>query len=196
VRIRIKRQSFFSFGEEELKQLLISALVITFVFVYDSLVGPYSLLSKLEVFAVYFLFVGVSFMVHESAHKFTAKSLGAWSEFRMWLQGLGFAVLMRIIGGPIFIAPGATLWVKPFATQEDGGKVSVAGPASNLVLALLFFGASLFLPFMKIGTQINLSLALFNLFPFPPLDGYAIVKWKPAVWIILFVITMGSRFFV
>ena len=183
------------FGKQEFKELLISALAITFIFAFDIVMNfNYSILSRFQVFLIYFGFVGISFIVHESAHKFTAKSRGAWSEFRMWAKGLGFALLMRIIGGPIFIAPGATLWVKRNATIEDRGKVSAAGPISNIILAIVFWILSFFMPLMKIGISINLTLAMFNLFPFPPLDGYSIFSWKPLIWVFLFASTIGLKF--
>ena len=63
--------------------------------------------------------------------------------------------------------------------------VAGAGPVSNLLLALLFtaalFVAVRMLPgplqeqplaeLLIIGIQLNVSLALFNLVPIPPLDG-------------------------
>ncbi|MBR9689979.1 MAG: site-2 protease family protein, partial [Candidatus Altiarchaeota archaeon] len=140
----------------------------------------------LSIFAWYFLFIGLGFVVHESSHKFMAVSLGAQSEFRMWSQGLWFAIIMRAIGGPIFIAPGATYWSKYGATREDHGKVSVAGPLSNFVLAGIFWMAAWFFPIMGIGARINLQLAMFNLIPMPPLDGSKIITWKPILWGFLF----------
>jgi Zn-dependent protease len=64
-------------------------------------------------------------------------------------------------------------------------KVAIAGPISNLMLAL-FFGLSLrFLPdvfssslvpdLFAVIVFINLILAIFNLFPVPPLDGHWIL---------------------
>lgn len=169
------------FGKEELKDLLISALVITFIFAYPPAGGTW-----LVVFLIYFLFIGLGFAVHEMAHKLMAQKLGAWSEFRMWKEGLMFALVMRILGGPVFIAPGATMWAKPFASKDDHGKVSVAGPITNIAMALAFAVLGLFVPLMSIGTVINLQLAMFNLLPFPPLDGYKVMNWKPALWVLLF----------
>jgi len=61
-------------------------------------------------------------------------------------------------------------------------KVAFAGPASNLILALLFGMVLRFLPdvftsplmpnLIQSIIIINLGLAVFNLFPVPPLDGH------------------------
>jgi Zn-dependent protease len=69
--------------------------------------------------------------------------------------------------------------------------VSVAGPLSNLVLAMLaaipfrlgwasLYGASSAISLQGILIQfisINLALMLFNLIPFPPLDGSRVLAW-------------------
>lgn len=169
------------FEAQELKELLLSAGVITLLFAYP----PRLTAGWVGEFAFYFLLVGFGFAVHESAHKFTAKSLGAWSEFHMWTEGLMFALLMRVIGGPVFVAPGATYWHKPFATEEDQGKVSVAGPVSNLLLALLFIAGALVNPMLGLGARINLQLAMFNLLPIPPMDGSKVIRWNAALWVVL-----------
>ena len=61
-------------------------------------------------------------------------------------------------------------------------KVALAGPAVNLVIAVLFGMMLRFLPFslqatalpglLKFIVMLNLVLAIFNLMPIPPLDGH------------------------
>jgi len=61
-------------------------------------------------------------------------------------------------------------------------KVALAGPAANIVLALLFglclrflpdaLGLTIFQNLLQGGVKINLVLAIFNLMPIPPLDGH------------------------
>lgn len=188
--------SRFYFSRLEIRDLAISALVITAIFAYPYIGSPYLPI----IFGIYLLFIGLGFTLHETAHKFMAIHLGAISEFRMWGQGLAFALFMRVIGGPIFIAPGATYWAKRFATAEDHGKVSAAGPVANIILALLFLAMALVLTplqsLFKMGAEINLYLALFNLIPFPPLDGSKIMSWKPMIWGGMFGLTLLLRFFI
>lgn len=183
----------FYFSRIEIRDLAISSLVITAIFAYPYILSPHLPI----IFGIYLLFIGLGFAIHEIAHKFMAIHLGAVSEFRMWGQGLAFAVLMRVIGGPIFIAPGATYWAKRFASAEDYGKVSAAGPVANIVLALLFLALALVLTPLKLlftmGAEINSYLALFNLIPFPPLDGSKIMSWKPAIWGGMFGMTLLLR---
>ncbi|OGJ22650.1 MAG: hypothetical protein A2804_02940, partial [Candidatus Pacebacteria bacterium RIFCSPHIGHO2_01_FULL_46_10] len=67
-------------------------------------------------------------------------------------------------------------------------KVAVVGPLTNLAIAIvlglilrffefftLYAGQPIFLEFIGLIVYINIFLALFNLIPFPPLDGSKII---------------------
>ncbi|RLC35606.1 site-2 protease family protein [Candidatus Shapirobacteria bacterium] len=59
--------------------------------------------------------------------------------------------------------------------RRDELLIALAGPASNIILAILVSILSRFLPIPLLISYIliatNLSLAIFNLLPIPPLDG-------------------------
>ena len=179
----------FYFTGRELKELALSALAITLIFAWPVRLTP----DWVILFGLFLLFVGVGFACHEVAHKLAAQSLGARSEFVIWKPGLVFALLMRVIGGPVFIAPRATVWSKRRATQQDMGKVALAGPITNMVLALAFVGLSLVAPVMAYGALVNLKLAFFNLLPIPPLDGADILRWNKAAWLAAFLASIGMQ---
>jgi Zn-dependent protease len=96
-----------------------------------------------------------------------------------------FLILMaKLMGGGIIFG-----WAKPvpinpynFRDQKYGSaKVALAGPAANLIIALVFgltlrfFPALVILPGLDLMfsyiVYINILLAVFNLLPVPPLDG-------------------------
>lgn len=141
-----------------------------------------------------------SVIIHELAHGYVANSLGdptARYQGRLTLNPLPhldpfgsvlLPLLLFIAGSPVLVG-----WAKPvpvnpynFKDQKWGTlKVSLAGPATNLALALLF---GLFLRFIPLEiyhiftrnnfnildfiVYINLVLMVFNLIPIPPLDGH------------------------
>jgi Zn-dependent protease len=140
----------------------------------------------------------VSLSVHESAHAWVANRLGdptARYLGRVTLNplvhidpvgSLLFPLLGLLFGGVVFG------WAKPVPVNprnlanpmRDHAIVAAAGPASNIVLALLFLvflkllgflgeGGWLYPLFLLcyFGLLLNTVLAVFNLLPLPPLDG-------------------------
>ncbi len=146
--------------------------------------------------------LAAAFIFHEIAHKAMANKYGYASYFQMWPQGLFIALLVGIAssGKFLFAAPGAVIIQATNATEDEHGKISLAGPLTNLVLAALFFPLIAWpgiLGLMGIfGVRINLFLALFNLLPVPPLDGSKLFSWRPEVSIPLLVFTGVLLFFV
>ncbi len=147
----------------------------------------------------------ISVIIHELAHGYVASSLGdltAKYEGRLTLNPLKhldpfgsviLPLLLFISGSPVLVG-----WAKPvpinpynFRDQKWGSlKVAIAGPLSNIALAL-FFGLIIrfvlvpygFYDFFTRHTSagdfnlfsyivgLNIILAIFNLVPIPPLDG-------------------------
>ena len=182
------------FSREEVRDILVSVLVLTIVFSYPEFLGsPYFLL-------VSFLAVGIAFMGHELAHKFTAIRYGLWSEYRMWSHGLLMALLFALAtnGSFIFAAPGAVYFASEWAFSRPGKRelrnISMAGISFNIALmwstlALLFLtGLSLF-GYIAI---INGWLAVFNLIPFGGLDGAKLFRLDRNAWTALFMLALAG----
>lgn len=130
--------------------------------------------------------------VHEYAHGLAAYKLGdptAKAYGRLTLNPLKHIDPIGALSMIIFRFG----WSKPvpineynFEKKELGTAiVSFAGPLSNLLLATLFGSInlifhpnlqSIFGVFLFTFTLINISLAIFNLIPIPPLDGHKIVR--------------------
>lgn len=152
-----------------------------------------------------FLTIGIlvySAILHEIAHGYVADRFGdptARLLGRLTLNprkhidpflSIILPLLLFLSGTGIIFGGAKPVPVDPF-NLKDGRKdialVSLAGPATNILLALIATGIiKLFFPEMSlfalqhssilgyiIGTvvQINLLLAIFNLLPIPPLDG-------------------------
>jgi len=140
------------------------------------------------------LTIGLAFILHEMAHKFVAQRYGCWAEFRKWNFGLILAVIMSFLGF-IFAAPGAVM-ISGMVSREQNGKISAAGPLTNIALAALFLLAKIFLLpqitgeafffvglIVHVGLIANAFLAVFNLLPIPPLDGSKIMPWSFSLWL-------------
>jgi Zn-dependent protease len=178
-------------------------------------------LQSTEILVAVFTFVIFLFSlsVHESAHAWVASRLGdqtARSLGRVSLNPLdhidpvgtllipGLAIFGPFIGLG-FLGGYIIGWAKPVPVisrnfrnyRRDDILVSVAGPASNMLLALLAFAglAAVYLAEGKLSEgvdpsttmqalsmicnlamRINIMLCIFNMIPIPPLDGSHVLR--------------------
>lgn len=136
----------------------------------------------------------VSMAIHEATHGYVAHRLGdptALHEGRLTLNPLKHVdivttvilpMILIIVGlPPIFAAKPVPFNPDHLRYGEFGmALVGVAGPLTNLVLAALAalafhsFGASFgenFYNALILFVQVNIAFFVFNMIPFPPLDG-------------------------
>jgi Zn-dependent protease len=147
----------------------------------------------------------MSVVIHEVSHGYAALALGdstAKYQGRLTLNPIAHidpigSILVPLLG---YFAGGFIIgWAKPvpfnpynlrsirgLPAQAGEALVAVAGPASNLILASVFaiiirvvlaYGImnQAFLSLASYIVVINITLAIFNLIPIPPLDGSKIL---------------------
>ncbi len=189
----------------ERSDLLIAWLAISIAFSLIFIRGGVTV----ELFVIYLLVsmftVGIGFILHEMAHKFTAMKYGFWAEFRKDNLMLLVAVAMAALVGIVFAAPGATVIYGSYISREQNGKISAAGPAVNLLLCIpfaliLFVSGMISMPFLSrnllalvgmVGLQVNAMIAAFNMLPVSVLDGKKVLAWNPAVFAVLIIAAFG-----
>ncbi len=190
------------FSRREVVQMLVAVAALSFAF-FMIMIPPNASAYALEFFAtVSLVAVLTGFLMHEMAHKFVAQRYGAWAEFRIFPLGLIMAIMFSFLGF-VFAAPGA-VYINGRLTRQQNGLVSLVGPGLNLGLgaAMMFIGVALpvtdlALAIYLIG-RINIFLALFNLLPIPPLDGYKVATWNIGIYVaamgasvVLFLFSLG-----
>lgn len=154
-------------------------------------------INFLLVFLISLFTGGLGFLLHELAHKFSAQHYGCTAEFRAFDQMLYLAVGLAALVGFIFAAPGAVM-ISGMVTRKENGIISLAGPLTNYVLAMIFYGLNFAFPALGfiflIGFSINLWLGLFNLIPFGNFDGIKIFHWSTPIWLGMVVFGLGFMF--
>ncbi|MEK9651868.1 MAG: site-2 protease family protein [Poseidonia sp.] len=85
---------------------------------------------------VMFIAIGPAFLFHEIGHKLVAKKHGCWAEFRADPKGLQFGIVLSLLLGFLFMAPGAVM-VAGLVTRRQNGHIAVAGPLTNFGLFLV-----------------------------------------------------------
>jgi len=141
--------------------------------------------------------------VHEWSHGYAALRLGDPTARLLGRLTLNPLAHLDPLGSLLFFLPPHIGWAKPVPVdarylanpRRDMMWIALAGPVSNLVLAVLFgaalngaarlglldagpaagFGAAAFVVMVKYAVFLNLALMAFNLIPVFPLDGSRIL---------------------
>lgn len=186
-----RTRSRIRFTAKEVGHLIVASTLV--IAVGASLAGFGNVLNSDPVILIYLVAIlAMSFLAHEMAHKAIAQKRGLWAEFR--LSPIGAALTLLSVVSPIFkiISPGAVI-VSGLVDRESMGRISIVGPATNMVLSavLLTLGyfaspsASIAWIFL-VGAAFNAWISLFNLIPFGVLDGLKVFTWSKKVWILAF----------
>jgi len=181
-----------------------------------------NILTGLLIFVLVAVALIISLSFHEFAHAYVANKLGDSTaklmgrvtlDPRAHLDPTGTLLLLLVgfgWGKPVPINP-----INLKNQKRDTAIIAFAGPASNILLAILFslfyhlvlpvIGGGLLSIFVELVVKYNLILAIFNLLPVNPLDGFKVVhgllpeelsyQWiqmaRYGVWILLFLILTG-----
>lgn len=165
-------------------------------------------LSVIQTIAVVALPLLFAIVVHEVSHGWAALALGDRTAemlgrlslnpvrhidpFGTVILPLGLVITASLAGTPPFVfgwaKPVPVTWENLARPRRDMALVAVAGPLSNLVMALLWglvakggYGlgswvGDFLVPVGLIGVVVNLVIGLLNLVPIPPLDGSRLVS--------------------
>jgi Zn-dependent protease len=151
-------------------------------------------MGDISTLAIVFVSILLSMTLHEAVHAFVGYWLGddtAKVEGRLTLNPLAHIDLFTTILLPLFLV---MLGAPPFGAAKPvpfnpyrikwgeygAALVGVAGPLTNLLLAVLaggvvrLFGGGLpdfWLNATEVFVLVNISFFVFNMIPFPPLDG-------------------------
>lgn len=156
--------------------------------------------SDLKIMLLRLPIIFLAISVHESAHGYMAYLLGDRTAKYSGRLSINPMHHMDLMGALCMLFFGFG-WAKPvpvnpqYFKNPKGGMslVGIAGPASNFILAFIFsvlyglwirvfgfpasFIGDFFTSLFAVGISLNVGLGIFNLIPFPPLDGSKILAY-------------------
>lgn len=168
------------------------AISIAFAIIITGLSFTFYFLAAILISAIT---VGLGFLFHELAHKITAQHYGCFAEFRSFDTMLILAIIMSFFGF-VLAAPGG-VFIQGQVGIARNGRISAAGPLTNMVIAVIFLLLILLTPLKTIafyGFIINSWLALFNMLPFGNFDGIKILRWNKTIYALM-IIFAGALMF-
>lgn len=179
----------FTFTQPERKDLVKSWILVSLAFaIFMTGLGLTAGWAWVFLFglATAAITVGVGFLCHELAHKWVANRHGCYAEY----HADNTMLMISLVLSPfhVFIAAPGAVHISGHPDHEQSGRISLAGPAANIALALLFLILYFAIPNATLsraaglGTIINSSLALFNLIPFGFFDGAKVLAWNKAAY--------------
>jgi len=179
----------FSFTRRERTDLVKSWLAISLAFAIVmaglALTGSWAARFAMAL-VISLVTAGLGFILHELAHKWLANRYECYAEYRADNTMLILALVTSLFG-IVIAAPGA-VHISGHVDHRQQGKIGLAGPATNLILAAAFLALFFLLSngwvrtAAGFGSVINTWLGLFNLLPFGAFDGAKVIAWSKAAY--------------
>jgi len=191
-----------SFSKTEVIHITVAIVILSVAFSLVMSRRFYDPMGEiLTILGISFVLVICSFLLHEFGHKFVAQRYRAWSEFRAYPYGLVMALLFSVMGF-LFAAPGA-VYIRGEIDKDSYGRISLAGPAVNFVIAAIAIVVTLALVpgtmihfVFQMLAWLNAFLGLFNMIPVAPFDGSKIIKWDLKIYIITALVGAAEIIFI
>jgi len=191
----------------EAVSFILAILSIAIVYIRPSYISSNPILFVLIPIAT----ATIAIVPHEIAHRQSARNYGCASRFVLSFKGFLATLLINLISsitgiGFVVFASGYTAIMCRFGllSQDLEGKTALAGPVTNLAIALIsiiIVVNSVHLPplaqiFLIELFSFNSWVAFFNLIPVPPLDGFKVFRWNRMVWLVAVAFAFFLTFFV
>jgi len=190
-----RHKNHITSSPKEVKHISVAAaLIVAIGFsigLYGRYFGGFNFTWTWTLMAAFAVIMTASVLVHEMAHKIMAQRNGLWAEFRLTTWGVVLTFVSVFLPFRM-IAPGAMM-ISGSPNGDEIVKISIAGPATNLILSGGILGAAFALSpsplssMLFFAAYINAFLATFNLIPFGILDGYKIFSFNKKIWLLAFI---------
>jgi len=199
----------------EVNEILAFVVAILSIAIYFTPLNLYNLFVRHEQFQPLFGFAfpliaaTLAIVPHELAHRQVARKYGCFSRFYLFPQGFIFTLVLNLVSPFGIFASGFTgISCNPFYDMSErdriSGLTSLAGPATNMVISVVFIAMSYslasYIPFYYVYVfrevaALSSFVAFFNLIPIGPLDGSKVMKWNQGLWLGVIVLAFLLYFY-
>jgi len=216
--VKLKEMEYHYANINELLALFLASLSLAVAFIVNFLFSiPYYGLLFAGILALISIAVAVLAVIpHELAHRQMARRFGCRSRFILSFRGFLATLLINLLNhflGFLVFFSGYTGINCIFGGNFDNaiqGKTAAAGPATNLVIAVISEVMYYLVPplitspvpqiilgyfFLELA-NFNAYVAFFNLIPFWVLDGLKVIRWNFKVWLALLIPSLVLTFIV
>lgn len=198
-------KKYYPFTKDEMKSVIISIIVLTFIVAFNDNREIFSSSYWIGNFLLWFLIVGISFIIGQSAHRIIGAYSGYKVEFQLWWYGIIISlILMLVTRGNIWVLIPGGIWIHHLKVHRIGkfrygpnlfsfSMIALSGPISCILFAgiiktiEIWFGISLFgAGFVDRLFLFNMAYAAYSLIPIPPLPGSIIFFQSRVTYVFIF----------
>lgn len=202
-----KLRRYFWFTPEETKALIITVLVLAFMFSFDD----WGAGSKVEAvtglinFALAIIIVASSLLIHVGAQRAAGLQIGFRVEYKMWVPGLliGLALIFLTNGKSWWVMAPGGIFIHSLGHHRLGyfryglnywsqAGTTLWGTIATLTFAMILKALWLGWPteFLANFTLFNTALAIISMLPIPPYDGSRILFQSRLWWMSMSIVSL------
>jgi len=206
--LKDKIRRYFVFSREEIKDLIISILIIAFIVSFKEWgTAEFNFLMGLRNLFNAIIIVTLVVLVHNSAQRIAGLHVGIRVEYNLWWVGLIIGLILIFIsrGNIWFLAPGGIIFhhlavhrlgfFRYGTNQLAMSSIAMMGSLANIALAILFKILFIIFPnniLIEKTIFVSLWFAVFNMLPIPPLDGNKTFFYSRAAYFLVLGCILGA----
>ncbi|MFH0861914.1 MAG: hypothetical protein V1875_02685 [Candidatus Altiarchaeota archaeon] len=167
---------------------VIAAAVVLGAAISWTYAGPtYEFIWLMVLSTVVCLIAGIS---HEAVHRIAGKALGISAEYTFWFTGSFLTIVTALLGNAFGLQGMLVEQIKGDVSPRRLGLMKLAGPVFSIVVMGFFVGLNFVRPsvIFQIAFSISGMIAMAEILPFKPMDGYDVRKWSFLIWLLSFIV--------
>jgi hypothetical protein len=125
---------------------------------------------------------------HEATHWIMGRLMGVETEYRFWPSGSIATLFTAFLGNPFGLQGFLMDEPKEGTPKWKVGLMKLASPLVSTAIMVAFAAVNFFVPNVAFQMVYSIAgvVAMAEMLPFKPMDGYDIRRWSIIVWLLSF----------